>query len=143
MKYINRAIITGNLGKDVELRKTKNGNTYCFFSVGTEGEFNSITKKADTTWVDCEAWGSVAEYFGKYGKKGCHVEIVGRLKENTRMIDGKKISTLVLKIDINGSHISPKNGQVSVADTKEDATYEGFDTGKSGSIDIGDSDLPF
>lgn len=72
---MNSINITGNLGKNPDLRYTGTGTPVCNFSVAV-----SRPHAKDTTdWISCVAWRHNAEYLGKYGKKGSRVAISGIL----------------------------------------------------------------
>jgi len=56
---MNKAIIKGNLGKDPQLKYTKNSTPVCEFSVATESSYkdrNGEWQKV-TDWHFVEVWG--------------------------------------------------------------------------------------
>ena len=81
---INKAIIVGNLGADVELRHTKSGTPVASFRVATterwKGQDGQMQEQ--TEWHSCNAWGKLAEICGKYLQKGSKVYVEGSI--NTR-----------------------------------------------------------
>ena len=81
---INKAIIVGNLGADVELRYTQSGTPVASFRVATterwKGQDGQMQEQ--TEWHSCNAWGKLAEICGKYLQKGSKVYIEGSI--NTR-----------------------------------------------------------
>lgn len=82
MNIANQMIIIGNLGRDVEVKDTKNGNLLAKFSV-------AVNKKGkdgqeSTTWVNVQAWGKLAEYCRNL-KKGDCVVIIGEYVSNAYM----------------------------------------------------------
>lgn len=139
MNRLNVVVLTGNLGKDVEVKRTKSGKSFCYFSVATDGEFDTVQKREGTTWVECEAWESVAEYFGKYGRRGAFVELKGRLKTVYRGEGEKKVPVTVIKVDINGSHITQRKGGTSPTGGVEE--IDGQYSEKR--VQIDDDALPF
>src|ERR1044071_339470 len=46
--------ISGNLGKDAELRRTQNGDAVCSFSVGVK---NGFGRDAGSNWYRVNVWG--------------------------------------------------------------------------------------
>ena len=81
---INKAIIVGNLGADVELRYTPSGAPVASFRVATterwKGQDGQMQEQ--TEWHSCNAWGKLAEICGKYLQKGSKVYVEGSI--NTR-----------------------------------------------------------
>jgi single-strand DNA-binding protein len=83
MRGFSKAIITGNITRDPELRTTTSGSSVCSFTVavnrnyrGTDGE-----QKEEVSFIDCSAWGKLAETIAQYGKKGNGVLVSGRLNQ--------------------------------------------------------------
>jgi single-strand DNA-binding protein len=72
--------VTGNLGRDAEL-KTVNGNRVLEFSVADTVGFGD---KKETQWIRCSLWAAKrAESLAPYMKKGAVVEVCGTPKINT------------------------------------------------------------
>ena len=68
----NQIVAIGNLGGDPELKYMQDGTAVCSFSLGT--------KNRDVTlWIKCSVWGTQAETFNQYMKKGSKVQIVGNI----------------------------------------------------------------
>ncbi len=83
MRGFSKAIITGNITRDPELRTTTGGSSVCSFTVavnrtyrGTDGE-----QKEEVSFIDCSAWGKLAETVAQYAKKGTGVLVSGRLNQ--------------------------------------------------------------
>ncbi len=85
---INKAFIGGRLGKDPEIKHTKNGKAVCHFSVATTNKWDGGEK---TEWHNIIAWGKLGETCGQYLSKGAEVFVEGRIetREWTDK-DGKK-----------------------------------------------------
>ena len=64
---INKAIIVGNLGADVELRHTQSGTAVASFRVATTERWKGQDgqMQESTEWHSCNAWGKLAEICGK------------------------------------------------------------------------------
>lgn len=80
---MNKVIICGNLGQDLELRKTKSDTSVCNLSVATKYEDN-------TEWHRVVAFGKTAENCAKYLSKGRQVLVEGRLQTREWEKDGEK-----------------------------------------------------
>lgn len=106
---INSVNISGNLGRDPELRSTASGRQVCTFSVcvndrrrkpGAQG--NSRDDWEDVpNWVDVTFFGNRAESLARYLHKGSLVFVSGRIHQNTWEKDGQKRS----KLEVIGSDI--------------------------------------
>lgn len=80
---INVVSISGNLGRDAELKATQSGLAILHFSVcvsdrrkDAAGNWQDVPN-----WVDCTLFGKRAEAVARYLTKGSHVEVAGRLSE--------------------------------------------------------------
>ena len=71
MRGFSKAIITGNLTRDPELRNTPNGASVCSFSVAVNRTYRDASgeQKEDVSFIDCSAWGKLAEMISQYAKK--------------------------------------------------------------------------
>ncbi len=89
MKSVNKVILLGRLGKDVELRYTAQGTAVATFSIATDESYKdqSGQKVEKTSWHNIVVWGKLAEIAGQYLKKGVPVYLEGKLQ--TRNYDGK------------------------------------------------------
>ena len=117
---INQVCISGNLGKDVELRYTSQGNLAV---LGFSLCVNHRQKKGDKwvdkpNWVDCTMFGSRAEKLSDYLTKGTHATISGRLDQSTwEAEDGSKRSKLkVIVEDIDFQSQKQEAQQAQAAD---------------------------
>ena len=85
MRGFSKAIITGNLTRDPELRTTPNGASVCSFSVAVNRvyRYSSGTQQESVSFIDCSAWGKLGEMIGQYAKKGAGVLVSGRLDQRS------------------------------------------------------------
>lgn len=85
MRGFSKAIITGNLTRDPELRTTPNGATVCGFSVAVNRVYKDASgeQKEDVSYIDCSAWGRLGEMINQYAKKGSGVLVSGRLDQRS------------------------------------------------------------
>jgi len=79
---VNKAIILGNLGADVELRYTQGGSSVANFRVATSESYTDKAgaRQETTEWHSVVAWGKLAELCGEYLSKGSKVYVEGRLQ---------------------------------------------------------------
>lgn len=85
MRGFSKAIITGNLTRDPELRTTPNGASVCGFSVAVNRVYKDSNgeQKEDVSYIDCSAWGKLGEMISQYAKKGSGVLVSGRLDQRS------------------------------------------------------------
>jgi len=89
MASVNEARILGNLGKDPELKTSKNGSPICRFSVATKQRLKNQEEK--TEWHNVVCFGNLAKICGEHLKKGRLVYLGGRI--NTRSWEGEDGNT--------------------------------------------------
>jgi single-strand DNA-binding protein len=83
MAGINKVIIVGNLGNDVELKYGNNGKAIANLSIATSESWtdkNTGQKQENTEWHRVSIFGKLAEIAGQYLKKGSKVYIEGQLR---------------------------------------------------------------
>jgi len=85
MRGFSKAIITGNVTRDPELRTTTSGTSVCGFSVAVNRVYRDAggAQKEDVSFIDCSAWGKLGEMIAQYAKKGSGVLVSGRLSQRT------------------------------------------------------------
>ncbi len=83
MRGFSKAIITGNITRDPELRTTTGGSSVCSFTVAVNRTYrgNDGEQKEEVSFIDCSAWGKLAETVSRYAKKGTGVLVSGRLSQ--------------------------------------------------------------
>jgi len=79
---VNKVILIGRLGKDVEQKVTPSGAQVANFSVATNTEGNDKDGKVteQTEWHKIVVWGKSSGYLAQYGQKGARVYVEGRLQ---------------------------------------------------------------
>lgn len=85
MRGFSKAIITGNLTRDPELRTTPSGASVCSFSVAVNRVYRDANgeQKEDVSFIDCSAWGKLGEMINQYAKRGSGVLVSGRLDQRS------------------------------------------------------------
>ena len=79
---MNKVIICGNLGKDIELAQTQGGMAYARMSVATT-KWSKKDNKTLPVWHIVVAWGKSAESVAKIAGKGSKVLITGEIVYGT------------------------------------------------------------
>lgn len=85
MSSYNRVTLVGNLTRDPELKKTKNGASVTDLGIALNRTWTNEQgqKQEETTFVDVTAWGRTAENAAQYLSKGRSVLVEGRLQLDT------------------------------------------------------------
>ena len=93
-RSVNQVTLLGRLTRDPELRQTPNGKSVASFSLALNRSYKGGDGECveDTDFIDCVAWGSLAETMEKYLKRGQRVLVSGRLSQRSWEQDGQKRS---------------------------------------------------
>ena len=77
-----RLTAIGNLGRDPDIRTTRNGKSVANMSVAVNEQWNDKdgVKQERVEWVRCVLWGALADIAARYLHKGDAVYIEGRLQ---------------------------------------------------------------
>lgn len=99
---INRTVVSGNLTRDPEEKRTQSGT--CILEIGiavNERRKDSKTGEWEdkANFLDCTMFGSRAESIAPYLRKGMHVTIDGHLRQERWEKDGQKRSKMKLIVD--------------------------------------------
>lgn len=158
MPNYNKVLLMGNLTRDVELKYTPTTNTAVAnlgLAVNRRYKGGDGELKEETTFVDCEAWGSTAENLSKWFSKGKPVFLEGRLKLDTwQDKDGSNRSKLKVVVETfqfvdskggGGGNNSGDGGPArSAPANKPQAAYTGGPASAGGGHEpLGDDDIPF
>ena len=165
---INRAVLTGRLTKDAELRVTQSGLSVATFTLAVNRHSKA---KGDADFINCVIWHKAAENFCNFTSKGSLVGIDGRIQ--TRSYEnksGQKVYVTEIVVD-SFSLLESKKDRLANNNSGTDNNYgansnnNGFSNNTTGtnytnssnnesqapdpfaesgdSIDITDDDLPF
>ena len=152
MRGFSKAIITGNITRDPELRSTPNGTSVCSFSVAVNRVYRDTNgeQKEDVSFIDCSAWGKLAEMIANYAKKGTGVLVSGRLSQRSwedKTTGAKRSRVEIVVEDFNFTGNSPREGGSSNYSAQGGSNSNAQDTAvvpddiPDGEIDL--SDVPF
>ena len=83
---INRCNISGNIGRDPELRQTQGGTQVLTFSLAVSdrkrnpqsGEWEEVTN-----WIPCVVFGNRAESLSRFLSKGTKCAVEGKLRQSS------------------------------------------------------------
>jgi single-strand DNA-binding protein len=97
--YQNRATLIGFLGKDAEVKTTRNNAQFTVLSLATKRTWKdreSGERMSETTWHRCIVWGKLGEFAATL-TKGAHVQIEGDLRTREYTQNSGKKSDLAKK----------------------------------------------
>lgn len=128
---INRVIISGNLTRDPELKRTQGGMAVLQLGLAVNdrrknqqtGEWEDVAN-----FVDCTMFGTRAEKVAQYLTKGSKVTVEGKLRYHAwEAQDGGKRSKLEVVVD--EIDLGPRTAQQQPAQARQ--------------VEMYDSDIPF
>ena len=138
---MNKVILMGRLTKDVDLKYSNNDSSMAIarYSIAVQRNVKNKEGKYDTDFINCVAFGKVAEFVSKWFHKGSRVLIEGSLRVDiyTNKEGKKTFSTYVLAME----HHFVDSAKSESKETKETASNDimsGFEN-----IDSSDDELPF
>ena len=110
---INRVVLTGNLTRDPELRRTQSGMAILSFGIAVnDRRKNNQTGEWEdyANFIDCTMFGSRAEGVANYLAKGNKVGVEGKLRYSSWERDGQKRSKIEVIVD-ELEFLTPRNSQ--------------------------------
>ena len=129
---MNKVILIGNVGSDIELKYTQSGKAVCNFSLATND------RKDYTEWHSVDAWEKTAELISKYVVKGSKICVEGRIQ--TRSYDDRdgnkryKTSIICERVEfLNSKNDSANSRTGNVANTNQGNFGQAFN----------EDDIPF
>ena len=116
MQTFSQTILLGRLGDDPELKSTRNGTSYCQFSLATDRPVKDRNDEwtKETEWHRCIVWGRTAEFLCQHASKGSTVHVVGDNRTSKYEKEGVTmyatqvhVNTLSLQYDSNTKSDTP------------------------------------
>ena len=94
----NNVNLSGNLVRDIEVKvmEGESSKHVANFAVAVQ---RTRSKEDTADFINCVAWGQVADYLGSYGKKGKRIELEGQLHTRSYEKDDKKIYITEVYVD--------------------------------------------
>jgi len=134
------------LTRDVEIRYTQSGSAIASFGVASSKKYKTQSgeQKEETTFVDCTAFGRLAEICNQYLHKGSKIYIVGELKlDQWTAQDGTKRSKHSITIESMEMLDGNSGGnEATVKQNQQNNTDAQNATPQIPEIDI-DDEIPF
>jgi len=82
MKSVNKVILVGNVGKEPEIKSTKDGRSIASFSLATQDSYKAKSGEyvKTTEWHKVTFFGALADVVASYVTKGSPLYIEGSIK---------------------------------------------------------------
>lgn len=128
-RSVNQVILLGNLTRDPELRQTPSGQSVVSFSLALNRAYkaqNGDWQEA-TDYIDCVAWGPLAERVSQYLTKGRRALVQGRLQSRSWEKDGQKHS----KVEVLANDVTFVDSRGGDGEGGGSGGYSGGDGGNS------------
>lgn len=146
MGCINKAIISGNLTRDPELRQTQSGTSVLSMAVAVSERVKRGDQWEDRpSYVDVTVWGARAEALAKFLRKGLRVAVSGRLRQD-RWQDkqtGENRSRLGIVADEVDVMTPRDRGQERQAPARQQVARTPYAAPPAAPADPYDEDIPF
>lgn len=131
---MNSVSISGNLGKDCEVRHLPTGDMVCGFSVA-----DNMGRDKPTIWWRCNMFGKRVEALSPYLKKGQQVTVIGSMTERKWVDkDGEPRTSMEVRV----SDVALMGGKREQAEAPRQAPARVAEPAGSGFDDMPD-DVPF
>ena len=139
---LNQITLMGRLTKDPNISHPDYTTaTLAQFSLAVDRDIKAKDGTKKTDFINCSAWGSTADFIGKYFKKGQMALVTGRLEITSyTTTDGAKMNYAGVRVSSIYFADSKRDGQAPAApSTDQDAAPVQF----SDITNEDDGDLPF
>ena len=97
---VNRVILVGNVGRDVELKTLPSGTQLATFTMATtEPRFKDQNGEPHTEWHNLVAWGRRAEIVNQIVSKGRLIYVEGHIRRREYEKNGQKTYFTEVHVD--------------------------------------------
>jgi len=80
---MNKVELSGNLTRDIELKKLPNDTSTCSFTIACRRNFRNKDGEYDADFINCVAFGPQADFIAKYFTKGQGIIVCGEIRTRT------------------------------------------------------------
>ena len=96
-RSVNKIILVGNVGRDPEVRETKNGTKVANFSLATNRRVKEGEEQR-TEWHRLVCWGALAQLAEDYIQTGDRLYVEGRVEYDSWERDGVTIPSVEIHV---------------------------------------------
>lgn len=166
---LNRAILTGRLTRDPELRYTTSGTAVVQATIAVDRQFKNQQGEREADFINLVIWRKAAENFANFTHKGSLVGIDGRIQTRTyENKQGQRVYVTEINVDSfslleprqensqqsnnnyssqvpnNNAYNATSNSPQQNQNAQSNYGNQNNDFGNGGqSIDLADNELPF
>lgn len=128
---INRAVLTGRLTRDPELRYTTGGTAVVSFTLAVDRQFRNQNGERDDDFISCVIWRKAAENFSNFTHKGSRVGVDGRIQtRNYEDNNGNRVYVTEVVVDnfalLDSRNQSDSGYQQPMQNSQQQASQDGF-----------------
>ena len=105
---MNNVSLTGRITKDPELRYTPNQKAYIMFTIAVDRNYKDAQGNKLSDFIPCVAWGTQADFIGKYVKKGNLIEITGNVQSRSYQNQQGENRVIIEVVLDSVSNLTPK-----------------------------------
>ena len=145
---MNKVILMGRITRDAEIRYTQGEKSTAIarFSLAVDRRFKKDNDEQNTDFISCIAFGKIAEFLEKFGRKGTKFVVDGRIQTGSyNNKDGQKVYTTDVVVE-NIEFAESKNSSCSGGSTNQPAPAPSSSSAGDGFMNIPDGideELPF
>lgn len=146
---MNKVILMGRITRDAEIRYTQGEKSTAIarFSLAVERRFKRDNdEQQNTDFISCIAFGKIAEFLEKFGRKGTKFVVDGRIQTGSyNNKEGQKVYTTDVVVE-NIEFAESKNSSGSGGSTNQPAPAPSSSSAGDGFMNIPDGieeELPF
>lgn len=145
---MNKVILMGRITRDAEIRYTQGEKSTAIarFSLAVDRRFKKDNDEQNTDFISCIAFGKIAEFLEKFGRKGTKFVVDGRIQTGSyNNKDGQKVYTTDVVVE-NIEFAESKNSSGSGGSTNQTAPAPSSSSAGDGFMNIPDGideELPF
>lgn len=145
---MNKVILMGRITRDAEIRYTQGEKSTAIarFSLAVDRRFKKDNDEQNTDFISCIAFGKIAEFLEKFGRKGTKFVVEGRIQTGSyNNKDGQKVYTTDVVVE-NIEFAESKNSSGSGGSTNQPAPAPSSSSSGDGFMNIPDGideELPF
>lgn len=145
---MNKVILMGRITRDAEIRYTQGEKSTAIarFSLAVDRRFKKDNDEQNTDFISCIAFGKIAEFLEKFGRKGTKFVVDGRIQTGSyNNKDGQKVYTTDVVVE-NIEFAESKNSSGSGGSTNQPAPAPSSFSAGDGFMNIPDGideELPF
>lgn len=138
----------GRITRDAEIRYTQGEKSTAIarFSLAVDRRFKKDNDEQNTDFISCIAFGKIAEFLEKFGRKGTKFVVDGRIQTGSyNNKDGQKVYTTDVVVE-NIEFAESKNSSGSGGSTNQPAPAPSSPSAGDGFMNIPDGideELPF